>query len=453
MPVAYQQTVNAAVCSSPDSYGTGRPLNTERFVVQAIAGGTGGPGAAANIDASAADVLVLWFEITPAAGISWNAGDFTAPLDLGANSNITLESIRIARISSACVFQATMGAATGLAISCATAGVKAGSVTIATSAQAPAAGDRVIVMYGFSNAAASLQSIQIDATQLITAPFSVPATFPRVRPVHTLAARATYVVRRSYQPGSYYRKSLLTTSGSGAFTQALSGAITPTGALTMRVFRSVAGSMTPSGALVKETQRPLTGSIAPSATLARETRKPLSGAVAPSATLTRETRKLLTGAVAPSATLARETRKPLTGAVAPSGALESIRTFTLALSGAIAPTGILRGRAGKVSSGSITPSSELVRETRKRLEGAIAPAGSLTRRIARSLSGVIAPGGSLEAIRNALPAIAGYLRGTMRVVPVLNGSVRVYAAITGAVRAVHAITGRARVRPNEGDDA
>lgn len=435
MPVAYQQTVNAAVCSSPDSYGTGRPLNTERFVVQAIAGGTGGPGAAANIDASAADVLVLWFEITPAAGISWNAGNFTAPLDLGANSNITLESIRIARVSSACVFQATMGAATGLAISCATAGVKAGSVTIATSAQTPAAGDRVIVMYGFSNAAASLQSIQIDATQLITAPFSVPATFPRVRPVHTLAARATYVVRRSYQPGSYYRKSLLTTSGSGAFTQALSGAITPTGALTMRVFRSVAGSMTPSGALVKETQRPLTGSIAPSATLARETRKPLSGAVAPSATLTRETRKLLTGAVAPS------------------GALESIRTFTLALSGAITPTGTLRGRAGKVSSGSITPSSELVRETRKRLEGAIAPAGSLTRRIARSLSGVIAPGGSLEAIRNALPAIAGYLRGTMRVVPVLNGSVRVYAAITGAVRAVHAITGRARVRPNEGDDA
>ena len=160
---------------------------------EAVVGGT--PGTVAktiNVSASAvntADWAVRW---APAAGVSWDAGTWTVRMNVTtANMNIDLTEIHICRHNSACVTQESIGSATGLTIDCGTTGVK--SQTVTGSAVTPVAGDVVIVVFVFTNAAMTIQSIGVTPDQNIDSPFTAPTlTKLYLRNTQANAIGATY---------------------------------------------------------------------------------------------------------------------------------------------------------------------------------------------------------------------------------------------------------------------
>src|SRR5438309_5675605 len=174
MPVNYQQTDGntacafAAFCSSLALLSGTGSLHAN---LQAIFGGTAGSGNfTLGLAASQTTVIGWAFEIPITNGENWLGGTWTIRLNINtANANVTWTNVDICRVSSGCVSQATIGSASGLGISLGSTGVK--TTTVTGSAETPSANDKVWILLGFTNSAASAQNTGIIDDQLIGSPF------------------------------------------------------------------------------------------------------------------------------------------------------------------------------------------------------------------------------------------------------------------------------------------
>lgn len=204
--------------------------------------------------------------------------------------------------------------------------------------------------------------------------------------------------------------------GGTTYMQSVSGAITPTGALTRRSNKVYAGSATPTGSLTRRVSKILAGGVTPSGALTtiKIALLSLAGSITPTGALARQANKALAGSITPTGAISKQISKLLAGALAPSGTLANVKVALLSLVGAITPTGAIVKRTGKLATGSVTPGGTLLKTPAKTLAGAISsitgaiakqsqkvisgtvtPTGSLTRRVAKTLAGAITPGATL----------------------------------------------------------
>lgn len=92
----------------------------------------------------------------------------------------------------------------------------------------------------------------------------------------------------------------------GVVEQAVSGGITPTGALTSRsLSRTLAGGITPTSMLLYALSRTLAGAITPTGAVAKSLARALSGAITPVGSLVKSLARTLVGAITPSGALDR----------------------------------------------------------------------------------------------------------------------------------------------------
>jgi hypothetical protein len=130
--------------------------------------GTGTYGA--QVDANANNRAGYWNQIVVPAGTAWNAGTWTINIDVTQGATgVTLTNAYLCRVSSSNVNEATIGSATGLNIDMSATGVK--TLTIAGTAQTPAAGDFVELIVGFSNSTSSHPVVYWKPNQVINSPF------------------------------------------------------------------------------------------------------------------------------------------------------------------------------------------------------------------------------------------------------------------------------------------
>ncbi len=83
----------------------------------------------------------------------------------------------------------------------------------------------------------------------------------------------------------------------------LTGATTPTGALSKTVIRSVGGTVTPTAVLTRQTQKSLVGAITPAGSLAKVVQMNFAGTASPAGTLLKLLSRLLGGTVTPQGTV------------------------------------------------------------------------------------------------------------------------------------------------------
>ena len=187
-------------------------------------------------------------------------------------------------------------------------------------------------------------------------------------------------------------------SSATAFTQSLSGAISPAGALVKATTKPVAGATSPAGALVKAVAKPLAGSITPAGSLANLRVKllALAGSIGPTGSLVKVVGKNLAGAVTPAGALRKLDAKNLAGSISPAGTIANVRAKLLALAGSIGPTGALQLRTAKALSGALSPSGALSKLNSKRLTGAVSPAGAIAKVAGKNLAGALSPTGALR---------------------------------------------------------
>lgn len=171
MAINYRQTDTNATCAD-GQYCLPVSTGTVDILKLASDGGTAGVTEATGSHfANASDQRDILFEIVPAAGTTWAAGNWTVRLNVTtANMNLTWDTVYICRVNSSCVSQATIASATGLAISCGTTGVK--STTVSGAVQTPGAGDKIVVLLEFDNGSMTTQTFGITPNQLIDSPFT-----------------------------------------------------------------------------------------------------------------------------------------------------------------------------------------------------------------------------------------------------------------------------------------
>ena len=133
--------------------------------------GTPGTGTyGVQVDANANNRAGYWNQILVPAGTAWNAGTWTINIDVTQGATgVTLTSAYLCRVSSSNVNAAMIGSATGLNIDMSTTGLK--TLTIAGTAQTPAAGDFVELIVGFSNSTSSYPVVYWKPNQVVNSPF------------------------------------------------------------------------------------------------------------------------------------------------------------------------------------------------------------------------------------------------------------------------------------------
>lgn len=152
MAVNFTETDGAAGCAA-GAYCSGLTANTANSTKTCSDGGTvGSTPVSLTIDQGTSDVRALYFECTVGVGVSWDAGTWTVRLNVTtANASLELASVHICRVDSGCTNQATIGSSSALGLSLSATGVQ--SVNITGTAQVPAVGDVVMVVFGFNNLA------------------------------------------------------------------------------------------------------------------------------------------------------------------------------------------------------------------------------------------------------------------------------------------------------------
>lgn len=136
-----------------------------------------------------------------------------------------------------------------------------------------------------------------------------------------------------------------TPAGGTAYTQSLTGTITPSATLTKSDSKSLTGSVAPSGSLVKLDDKTLTDTVTLSGSMVNQCGKGLTGSLAPSGSLARQDNKALTGTVISDGSLQRTADKALAGTLTASGTLArvvgKVLTGTLALTSSLAKLAML----------------------------------------------------------------------------------------------------------------
>jgi hypothetical protein len=209
MAINYTQTDTST--SGSGSYCA--PTGSENQWRVASDGGTAGSSEVSlGWLSSQTDLGPVGFKITPAAGTTWAAGNWTVRFNVTtANMNITITDIFICRVNSSDVNQATIGSATGLSISLGTTGVK--SQVISGSAQSPSVGDVVMVMILGDNGSMSSQVAGFTPNQNIDSPFTGATTW---QGTEVFAGAATLAITAA----QIFRTNPITFAGSAALSLA-----------------------------------------------------------------------------------------------------------------------------------------------------------------------------------------------------------------------------------------
>ncbi len=241
-------------------------------------------------------------------------------------------------------------------------------------------------------------------------------------------------------------------AGSTQFDQSVSGAVTPTGAITKLIDKIgfISGSLAPSGIVAKETLKQFAGSLTPSGiaagiklvfktisgaltptgALARITLKSVAGSLTPVGTLAKDTFISLVGFLTPIGTLVKETLKRLVGSLTPSGLAAGVKTALITITGSLTPVGTLVKETGKSVAGALTPSGTLVKSILKELQGSLTPTGGLTKLTFIIMAGNLTPSGILAAATLFGQLVAGVLApiGTLATtfIPGSGGVTRIY---------------------------
>ena len=168
----YVQTDTAQVCSLANfCHGTGTP----EFGNQAAIGGSVGSGEdILTVAQSQTDSAEYSFEVILPTDAESSAEDASIPINFSTgNMNCVLQSVYICRVNSSCVSQEEIGSETSIAF--ATNGGDT-TRTIACSAVTFAAGDKVLIVLGFSEAGGhSSSTCGITPSQTMALPFNAPA--------------------------------------------------------------------------------------------------------------------------------------------------------------------------------------------------------------------------------------------------------------------------------------
>ena len=142
MATNFQQEDTLAACSVFAAC-SGKTLADVTAARLCVEGGTAGIGTPqVRSTAGELDRAAVMFEMQPANGGSWGAGDYVIRLNITtANSNATWIATFVCRINAVCASQETIGSLTGQSTSLGSTGVK--THTVSGSAVTPADNDKV----------------------------------------------------------------------------------------------------------------------------------------------------------------------------------------------------------------------------------------------------------------------------------------------------------------------
>lgn len=176
MAIDYQQTDDAGTAGAIAAC-SGATVGNANLNRVASVGGTPGSSLLNTLGGTEFDTglsrALLFFEITPAAGVVWAAGDWTVRLNISSQANnVTWTETHICRLNSSNVSQATIGSLTGQTTGINTTGVK--THVVAGSSQSPSAGDKVLIVFVFASNQNNRFFVPVF-DQIITSPFTVAA--------------------------------------------------------------------------------------------------------------------------------------------------------------------------------------------------------------------------------------------------------------------------------------
>ena len=178
--ISLTQEDNNTQCTTVAAGCSGRSVTAETPIPRdAIFNGSSG-SAEASVILNKAEITVVAFHFASGAigRTSWESGNFVAPLNIttAAAAGSTLDEIHVCRYSSACGNLASVGSATGLGISIAATGVKAGSTNISGAAQSSTnTTDKVVILYVFTNGLTHADTtFGVTPDQTITTPIDEP---------------------------------------------------------------------------------------------------------------------------------------------------------------------------------------------------------------------------------------------------------------------------------------
>ncbi len=117
----------------------------------------------------------VWMEIINIDDYDGASGDWTTRISITtSNHHIQLNEVHICRINSSCTNQETLGSTTGLTTALGTAQVESVTVT-QSSGTTITAGDKIMVVYAFTEGQGMANSIGYTPTQDITGPGTIPS--------------------------------------------------------------------------------------------------------------------------------------------------------------------------------------------------------------------------------------------------------------------------------------
>lgn len=274
------------------------------------------------------------------------------------------------------------------------------------------------------------------------------------------------------------------TPGSTAWTQTLTGTVTPGGTVAKKVTSTKTGTVTPAATLANKTAKALTATVTPAATVANKVAQAVAGAVTPAAvivqkiakyldglvtpvgalstggqqhtldgsvapdgTVTNKTAKALAATVTPAAVIVNAIRKALSGDLAPDGSATNVRTQRQSLDGSVTPTATVTNLARKTLDATVTPTATVSKFVAKAVSGTVTLAGTVSKKVAKSLSSSVTPTATL-AIKTAKALAgtvtpAGALAYVHRQGSMIWAVARDIASIFGSARDVSSIEVRA----------
>ena len=172
MTVTYQQNDTAQACSLDNFCSTvGGTIEAGRQAEAGVSAGV--TEAVVSVGAGLTDDNHFSFECIVAAGTTGSAGDWTVNVNFSSGDmDVTWESCFVCRVNSSCVNQESIGSSTGLGIA---TNAGAQNTVISGSAVTLAAGDKVIITLGFTEAAGhSAGNVGITPSTTIVSPFVAP---------------------------------------------------------------------------------------------------------------------------------------------------------------------------------------------------------------------------------------------------------------------------------------
>ncbi len=194
----------------------------------------------------------------------------------------------------------------------------------------------------------------------------------------------------------------------GPTPQAVTGALSFSGALALRARKPLAGTASFAGAVTERALLPLTSALSFSGTIAVGARKAFAGVLTFTGILARKTSMPLIGALSFVGALSSRARLVLSGTASWAGALSTKIVATVGLAGVLSFGGALARRTMAPLVGVLSFGGTLARRTFKPLAGGLSFAGALVAQLGvtqLALSGVMSWAGALG--RTARKTLAG----------------------------------------------